>query len=193
MKKTILSIALVIGLVSAANVSKAQNGRFSVGAELALPMGDFGDQSNLGFGGSLRYEYPMGDNLGLCLTAGYITFSGKSIDDGFGGTYKFSNSMIPIQAGLKYYFSEQQDGFYGMVNLGVHSFKSKYTVPGYSFLGVTVPGYDVSASTTNLSYAPEIGYHLANADFGVRYQIISTTGATTSYVGIRIAYVFGEK
>jgi len=194
--KKLIYVLLAGALVLSAftNTSKAaDNGRFSVGAELGLPMGDFGDAANMGFGGSLRYEMPMGDNLGLTATAGYLMFSGK--DQDFGGiTIKGGDwSMIPIQVGAKYYFQEQQDGFYGMVELGVHS--TKYTIPSYTttFYGVSVTVPEVSASSTDLSYAPEIGYHLANIDLGLRYQMVATEGSTTSYLGLRLAYVFGEK
>ena len=82
MKKSLLSIALVLGLVSTTLVTNAQNGRFSVGAELALPMGDFGDAASTGFGGSVRYEYPVNDNIGLTGTVGYLIFSGKTVEIG---------------------------------------------------------------------------------------------------------------
>jgi outer membrane protein W len=187
-------VAGAIVLSAFTNISKAaDNGRFSVGAELGLPMGDFGDAANLGFGGTLRYEMPIGDNLGLTGTAGYIMFSGKD-QDILGVTIKGADwSMIPIQVGAKYYFQEQQDGFYGMVELGVHATTVK--TPSYTttFFGVSVTVPEASASSTDLSYAPAIGYHLANVDIGLRYQMIATTGATTSYLGLRLAYVFGEK
>src|SRR4051812_13349024 len=103
----LLAGALVLSIVT--NTAKAgDNSRFSVGGELALPMGTFGDQSSIGFGGSLRYEMPMGDNLALMLTAGYLTFGSKAIDLGPFGKFDYTISMIPIQAGAKYYFTEQQ-------------------------------------------------------------------------------------
>lgn len=189
-KLTKIFMAAAACLALTAGTTMAQNGRFSVGAELALPMGDFGDGYGIGFGGSLRYEHPIGDMMGLGLTAGYLTFSGKSIDDGFGGTYDNpSFSMIPVQAFFKYYFGEQQNGFYAMANLGVHN--SRVKSPEIEILGVTYGGE--TASSTDLSYAPELGYHLANLDLGLRYQIVSGDGSSSSYIGARIAYVFGEK
>lgn len=192
MKKQLTKImmgAAVCLLFTAASTktTQAQNGRFSIGAELALPMGDFGDGAGIGFGGSVGYEHPIGDMMGLGLRAGYLSFSGKD-----GGP---SSSMIPAQAFFKYYFGEQQNGFYAMANLGIHNFKVK--IPEYTytdpFTGQTITLGGGSASSTDLSYAPEIGYHLANLDLGLRYQIISSDGGSTSYLGARIAYVFGEK
>lgn len=174
MKKVFTKVFAVAALFTMLSYgAQAQNGRFSVGAELALPMGDFGDGYSMGFGGTVGYEHPVGDALGIGLRAGYITFSGKDALDGI----KFN--AIPIQAFAKYYFGgEAQEGIYGMVSVGVHNGK------------VNVEGAEGS---TDLSYAPEIGYHLANIDLGLRYQMISTEGSTTSWLGVRIAYVFGEK
>ena len=176
MKKTIIKLGAVIAFVFALTPAFAEDNRFSLGAELALPMGSFGDAAGIGFGVSGRIEHPLGDNVGLCLTVGWLTFGEK---DNSGVT----ETMIPIQAGIKYYFTENQNGLYGMVDLGVHSLTSKV-----DFLGTTI-----SSSVSKLSYAPEIGYHLANIDLGLRYQLIATDGSTTSYLGVRVAYVFGGK
>lgn len=203
MKKTFLTIALVSGLMSFTSVSNAQTGRFSLGAELGIPMGDLGDAVSIGFGATVRYEHPIGENIGLSLTTGFLTFGGKTTDIDLGGGTVISYSgpaigMLPIQAGFKYYFTEQQLGFYAMAEVGVHM----TTIAAVSYAGYA----GESASSTDLSYAPEIGYCLENFDFGLRYQMISAsndvvdfnTGAVTtetttnSYLGLRIAYVFGS-
>jgi hypothetical protein len=185
-------VAGAIVLSAFTNISKAaDNGRFSVGAELGLPMGTFGDAASIGIGGSLRYEMPMGDNLGLMLTAGYMSFSGKTVS----GIDLPNETMIPVQVGAKYYFTEQQNGFYGSAELGIHS--TSVTIPAYA--GITVGGVTYGAypeqklTSTDFSFAPGVGYALANVDIGLRYQIISSTGGSTSYLGLRLAYVFGEK
>jgi len=182
MKRTKVLILMVLGLAFSTSTF-AQNGRFSLGAELALPMGDFADFSSIGFGGSLRYEYPVSDNIGLTGTVGYLIFGGKAEGDFDGIDY----SMIPIQIGGKYYFTENQNGMYFGVEVGVHSLKAEYTE---DFGGSEI---SVSTTSTELSYAPALGYHLANVDIGLRYQMIATEGESTSYLGIRLAYVFGEQ
>src|SRR5436190_330391 len=120
----LLSGALVLSLATTANAKPkaSDNGRFSIGAELGLPMGTFGDGSNIGFGGSLRYEMPMGDNLALMGTVGYLMFGGKDVTTGVPGFLEYTTSskmsLIPIQVGAKYYFTEQQDGFYALAQIG---------------------------------------------------------------------------
>ncbi|MCC7231698.1 MAG: outer membrane beta-barrel protein [Bacteroidia bacterium] len=187
MKKIVLNV-LVLSAVCLLGTTPAfsQSGRFSIGLEGAFPTGDFGDAAGTGFGASVRYEHPVSDNIALTGTVGYITFGSKT-ESVPGFEYKFTWSMIPVQVGAKYYFSEMMNGFYGAVELGIHASSAKSTV--------TIMGTEVSntASSSDFSYAPEIGYHLANIDIGARYQMISTTGSTSSYFGIRAAYVFGGK
>jgi hypothetical protein len=129
-----------------------------------------GDFVNTGYGGSLRYEFPILAQLGLGLTAGYISFGG----DNGGPTW----NMIPIQAFGKFYFGENQGSLYVMANVGVHN--------------ISIDA-DVAESSTDFSYAPEVGFHMSILDLGVRWQFISSSAATNSYLGLRLAYVFGSR
>ena len=122
--------AMVLSLVSMNAKAGGDNARLSIGAEVGLPMGNFGDAASTGFGGSVRYEMPMGDNLGLTGTVGFLTFSAKT-----GGLISASYTMIPIMFGAKYYFTEQQNGFYGAFALGITMTTAKVTIPGYA--GIT--------------------------------------------------------
>jgi hypothetical protein len=170
--------------------SFAQSGRPSLGLELALPMGDFGDAYGLGYGLSGGYEHPVGDNLGITANIGYILLSpDESIKD-----FIESASMMPIQVGAKYYFSEQQSGPYGHVQLGVHNMSVK--TAEFELLGVTVPSE--TESSTNLSFAFGAGYVLNDKiDLGLRYNIVTPDSdapddaSSSSYLGIRVAYMFG--
>ncbi len=194
---------LVIAFVLMSSIAFAQSGRFSLGAEVAIPGGDYGDNAGTGFGASLRYEMPLGDNLGLMGTVGYLTYGSKTVDFGGFGSYKYTNSMIPIMVGAKYYFSEQQNGFYADLQLGLTMLTTKSS---FEFGGTTT---DDSQSASAFTWSPGIGYHLDNLDFGVGYYGFSyTTTVTTtfmgvststdvsasgSWIGIRAAYVFGSK
>ena len=193
MKKASLLILMVAGLLSFTTISNAQSGRFSLGLDLGFPMGDFGKLYDLGVGPTFRYEHPVGDNIGLSITTGILIFAGGSSDeDGF-VTDVSAVSMIPVQLGFKYYFTEQQLGFYGMAEVGIHS--STYA---------STDLYE-SRSSTDLSYAPQIGYCLNRWDFGLRYQMISSSQdvpdgsggvtsetSTSSFLGLRVAFVFGN-
>ncbi|MBL7952974.1 MAG: hypothetical protein JNM62_14795 [Flavobacteriales bacterium] len=182
MKKIILSMAAV----TLAGGLLAQSNQLSLGVDLALPLGDFGDAYSLGVGPTVGFEVPVGDNLGVTLQAGYDILMVKSeLSD-----FVKSASMIPVQAGLKYYFMEQQEGFYGHGQIGIHATSVKSEE--FTILGVTIPSE--TASSTNLSWAIGAGYMMEKLDIGLRYNSISpdsdVDGAkASSYIGLRVAYV----
>jgi hypothetical protein len=168
MKKILLTFAAVACL----SIASFAQGRFSVGAELALPQGDFGDGFGTGFGASVRYESPINDNISWMGTIGYIAFGEK---DNSGVTL----SQIPIMAGAKYYFTESFGGFYAGAELGLSMGKVKFD-----------GGDD---SSTDFGFAPQVGYHLGVIDISARYLIVSYDGDDANSVGLRVAYVFGGK
>ena len=161
MKKVLLTAAVILCFAAG---SMAQ-GRFSVGAELALPSGDFADVSGLGFGVSARYESPINDNLSWMGTAGYLSFSEK---DNLG----FKLGLIPIMGGVKYYFTESFNGFYGCAELGL----------------VIATG---DGDGNEFAFAPSVGYHLGSLDFSAKYQIVSAEFVDFNWIGVRVAYVLG--
>jgi hypothetical protein len=192
MKKTILLLIVLPALLT--TTAFAQNGRVSLGVELAIPGGDYGDNAETGFGASLRYEHPVGDNIGLMATVGYLTYGSKEVNFGT-YSYEYTNSIIPIMVGGKYYFMEQQDGFYVNLQLGL------------SMLATTVEFNDESEteSESAFTWSPGIGYALENLDFSVNYfafnysQEVETFAGTIEYdysgswIGVRAAYVFGSR
>lgn len=162
---------LFVALFAFAATAAFSQGRFSVGAELALPQSDLGDAVSTGFGVSVRYESPINSNLSWMGTIGYLSFGEK---DNQGLTV----SMIPVMAGAKYYFNESFNGFYGGAELGLSFSKAK--LDGF--------GDD---SSTDFGFAPQVGYHIANLDFSARYMIIKINDGDANQIGFRVAYVFG--
>ncbi|MBK9626995.1 MAG: hypothetical protein IPO56_04610 [Flavobacteriales bacterium] len=160
--------------------------------EVGLPLGNFGNATSFGIGGSLGFELPVADNIGAVVQAGFMSFSGKDQSYGLVTVEGGNWTMIPIQVGAKYYFTNDQEGFYAMGLVGIHSMS--YKIPGYTttLFGVSATTPEQKFSDTNLSFAPAIGYVVGeNIDVALRYQIISGTGGSSSYLGIRAAYMFG--
>lgn len=143
--------------------------QFSLGADLALPSGNWSTYYNAGFGVSGRYEAPIQDKLNWTATAGFLSFSLKS-------TYgSASATIIPIAGGIKYYFQEANSGFYVAADLGIY------------FTSVSAGGTTVSDNKFGL--APGVGYRVNTWDFTFRLN----TPADGNYLGLRAAYVFGSK
>lgn len=165
----------------------AQGTQLSVGADLALPQGDFSKEFSLGVGPSLGAELPLGDKLGITLQAGYTILllkeDIKSVLE--------RATLIPVQAGLAYHFSDDREGLYVHGQLGLHSFTEKFK--SNAAFGLE----EESESNTNFSWAIGAGYRLAKLDLGVRFNSISPKeeegGAEAeafNYVGLRVAYLF---
>jgi hypothetical protein len=204
-KKTIITYLMCAGIALMLSMPSANaQVRFSIGLEPALPMGDLADLGGFGFGGSLRAEFGLSDNLSLGGHVGYITFGKEETSIPGFFTLSTQYSMIPIQVDGRYYFNEMQNGFYAGLAAGLHMTMAKTEIEIPGFLST-----DETTSDANFSYAPGIGYHLGNIDIYLRYQLISakteatvadafgniaTTESTTtfSYLGFRLAYVFGE-
>jgi len=197
MKKLVFGLATAVAMMFAVQ-SNAQEGVASVGVELAVPMGDFGDAANFGYGVSAQYEFGLTSNIALNLNAGAIFYAMEM--DGFSFTH------IPIQVGARYYLSEQREGLFLGLKAGLHLGLSK--MDDFDFGGITVEGG--SDSDANFSFAPEVGYYITeNISLGLRYQLITagkqevstvdgsgnvvTTevdGESSSYLGLRVAFNF---
>lgn len=183
MKKivTVLS-ALVLG-----TTAMAQGNQISLGLDAALPMGDYADGYSLGIGPAAGFELPVGDNLGITAQLSYqILMVNSDLKD-----FIASASTIPIQAGLKYYFQEQQEGVYGHAQIGVHMGTVKTEDIDLGPFG-TIEGE--SESSTNMSWAIGAGYQMEKLDIGLRYNSISPDsdieGAkAATYIGLRIGYL----
>jgi opacity protein-like surface antigen len=170
-KKINLGLLLLVSLMALPALVYGQGKiSFGAGGELALPMGDFKDAYNTGFGGTGSIFYHYMPQMDLLLNAGYITF-GSDIDD-------VSFSVIPIQAGAKY-FIVPEGGLYAGALLGVHMAKAKFG--------------DDSESKTKFSFAPMLGYQYPlgpsmKLDISGRYQVVSDA----NYFGVRLGLNFGK-
>ncbi len=167
MKKLCVALA-IIAITTSVNAQESSRSKpilFSLGLEGALPLGDFGESHDFGFGGSLQGEYKAADDLGITLNAGYLTFSKES------NTVK-SFGLIPVLAGAKYYFG---GGAYAHGQLGA----------GF--------GTD-EGDGVNFMYSPGLGYMFARGfDAELKYVGIGNSGEDTgsaNFLGLRLAYNF---
>ena len=181
-------ISITFAAFALAGSMMAQSNQLSIGADIGLPMGDFGDAASLLVGPSVGFELPISDNIGITLQAGYSLVILKDEVKAAIDSY----SMIPVQAGLKYYFSENQHGLYGHAQVGIHNTTVKTADIDLGPFG-TIAGQ--SNSNTNLSWAIGAGYMLEKLDIGVRYNsILPASDApdgtnSSSYLGLRVAYL----
>jgi hypothetical protein len=178
MKKILLALAFIAGTACTtfAQTHSGGGGKFSIGLEGGLPVGDAHNYSDYIIGGSLKYEYPVADNLFITGSAGYSSLHVKSFDISSNDpefSYQFhfdggSAGVIPVKVGAKYYF----DGhFFGEAQVG-------------AAFGTN------SGSSTLFVYSPGIGYTFAGGfEAGVRYEAWSNNG-TIGQAALRLAYRF---
>lgn len=171
--RNILKVVVVVLSVSFIGMNQGF-AQVSLGPEIALPIGDFSTGYNTGFGGTLRYDKTIDENLSWTVSAGYLSFGYKANPAG----YSITTSIIPVNGGVKYYFEGSNTGFYGAADLG------------FFFVNTSASGTtSSSASETKFGLAPGIGYRLQKFDIAGRYNIVSNA----NFFNIRIAYVFPSK
>jgi hypothetical protein len=181
MKQSFGVLLLAVLLTSFIN---AQSQGISVGANLALPIGDWSNSANVGFGGTATYERSFAPNIVGQVYTGYISFGGK--DSGLDG-YSYSYSMVPIMLGIKYFF-QPNTGFYANGLLGVNILSVDVSVPAE-----ISPYYSGSTSSdTKFGLGVGAGYEIPvggkNAvDVSANFMLVSDA----NYIGARIAYRFG--
>lgn len=172
MKKMVTILFAVILFTGFVNAQTKM--ALNIGPIVSLPMGDFGDGANTGFGGTVIFEMEFLPQLTGTLQSGYITF-GTEVDE-------VSFSMIPILVGGKYYFVPDM-GLYGQAQLGVSLFKAEtpeVVTPFGTFGG--------SATSTEFTFALGAGYEIPVSsnfivDIAGAFNIVSNANHITFRVG----------
>ena len=171
MKIYLLALTVLVTVGSFAQDKKKASGgtSFSVGVEAGLPIGDLKEFSSLGIGGSAKAAFGIFEGGAVTVSAGYMTFSGKTITIG-GQSFKAGSlNVIPVKVGLRYMLG---GGIYGEPQLGM------------SFIG--------NGGGSAFTYAAGLGTIINNQiDIGVRYEAFSKNSSTSSFIGARVAYNFG--
>lgn len=184
MKSALTIIALILAL-AAINGSAIAQGNKSIGGALdvAMPLGDFGDVANTGFGGVFTFQYAYKPNFHFLFDLGYTAWGGKN------NIYEldYSWDAVPVQFGCKYYFSPAVNRFYIGGLAGFHRFS--VDIPFYNpYTGTTET---ISSSDTKFGIAPMGGYEFGIGtnlllDLGARYQMVDDN---LSYFGIRAGII----
>lgn len=153
--------------------AQSGNNQIGVGLDIGLPIGDFGDAANVGFGGTIKGLLGVGTAGQVTLGTGYTSFKAK----GSTSTDKAHLSIIPILLGYRQNFS----GFYiePQAGYGIYGVKEK------------VSGVSVSNSEGAFTWAAGVGYAMAQGlDLGVRYQGATKDGDNTSLIGFHARWNF---
>jgi hypothetical protein len=167
MKKVILFTVMVVGL-SAAGFAQKDGLKFSVGPELALPIGNFSNGWSFGIGATAQIEKSLQDKLYGTATGGIVFYNGKSVGNGLKNE---GIAIIPIRVGAKYFLT---DGVYGAFQVGL--------------------GFINKGIGTAFAYSPQVGYEFQTksgkaVDAAFKYDGYSKNG-TLGEIAFRLAYIF---
>jgi len=173
MKKTLFLLTVLAGSAlgtfaqtAPSSSSTSSSGKFSIGFETGLPVGDASQVYSVLVGGSIQYDAPTAPNTFLTLSAGFNSFLVKSEFTQFGGPSSFN--FIPLKAGIKYFVG---NGVFLAGELGIVF--STESGGGHAFV-----------------YAPGVGYSFNDhIEAGVRYEGWANNG-TVGQIGLRVAYKF---
>ena len=150
----------------------AQKPGISIGGNVYFPVGDWAELANIGYGGSITYEHPLGRNIAGVIYSGYTYFGGD--EEGYSWT------TVPLVAGAKFYFSPKLDWYMAGL-LGVSFLTLKTT-----FLGV-----ENTESSTEFQGNVNFGYEVKTSEKGA---VDISAGFVyinqLSYFGMRLAYIF---
>lgn len=198
--KIILPLVLVGAVLvgSSSTASAAGNMGLSVGGNVLLPMGDFGDAASTGFGGTVRGQYNVNPMFAVTLTTGYLIWSGKDQTVAGITIEGFDLKGVPLLVGGKYYFMPAGGArFYGIAELGLMF--STVTIPAQTFTigGISFTTPEVSESSSDFTFSPGVGVEIplgggnSSLDLGAHYLSIGTSGSSSNSVGFRAAINFG--
>lgn len=172
MKKLLLTLVVAAGVTvssfgqTSSTTSVTGGGKFSIGLETGLPVGDGSEATSFIIGGSLKYEVPTVTNTFFTISGGYNAFLVKSEWKALGAPS--SVNFVPFKAGIKYY---AQDGLFLEAQAGIVFSTEKDG--GSAFV-----------------YSPGIGYTFGTFEAGVRYEGWPKDGATTGQISLRLAARF---
>ena len=161
---------------STGSSSSSGGGKFSIGVNAGLPVGDAKDAYSFAIGGDLKYSYPVAPNVSISLSAGYTSLTGKTINESESdGTTTITVSgkvpnegVVPVKVGAR--FGGSPAGFFGEAQVGA------------AFLN--------NGGGTAFAYAPAVGYVFGGGlEAGIRYEGWAKSG-TISQVALRVAYSF---
>ncbi len=185
--KKVMAIVMVLFLL--VGVSNAQVGKMAVepNVTLALPLGDFGDANNIGFGGTVTFMYRVAPQIDLTGSLGYLTWGYKDFDGSF--------SSIPFLVGARYYFSQGSITPYAGAELGLHFSSASIEIPTFEVFGQTYGGGTETASSTDFGIGFgggalfQAGSNLL-LDATLQYNLIASDGSA-SYLSVELGARFG--
>lgn len=158
MKKVLFAAVAVLAF----GFANAQEGKFKVGANVGLPMGDIKDSYSFTIGLDAAYTWAISDKFDAGVGAGYGLYMGKEdfIEDA---------SFVPVYGTAQYLITDS-------IFLGAD-------------LGYAV-GIAPSENDGGFYYQPKVGFQVSEFSVYAGYKGISVEGGTFSSLNLGFNYRF---
>lgn len=168
MKKCILGFIVIFIVTSSfAQDKKEKKFNFSIGPELAVPVGDLANFASIGMGGSALAEYKPTEKFGITLGFGIINYADKTISTTYGSN-KYDTEQIFASGGVRYYFTKK---IYGSGQFGYSLFDTN------------------GENSVPFTYAPGVGIRLGLLDATLKYMG-TTERRGADNINLRVALSF---
>ena len=169
MKKTIALIACSI-VVSCAAFAQKGNNQLGIGAEMAMPFGQFDNDFSTGYGGYLKGLFGVGKTSQVTITAGCSRHKAKGILS----WYHASSYIVPFLAGYRMYAK----GFFVEPQVG------------YGIYYAKIKDIDVSDTDGAFTYAIGTGYTYKGLEAGIKYRGGKSGSDDVAVFAIHLGYNF---
>jgi len=159
----LLLVAIIFAVTANAQI------QVGVSGSLGLPLGTFGDAAKLGVGATVTGKYQLNEKMTIGANIGYLSFSSDL--EGFSWT------IMPITGLFEYNLGPAYIG----ADLGFYSLGAEYE--------------GISASDSYFGFAPVVGANFPISEklsfnANAKYNIITSDGESTSYLGINLGLLF---
>lgn len=199
MKNVTMLLAILVACFAATATAQdavpVDGTSLGVEADGMLPMGDFSDVSEFGVGGTVYLAHGIAPGLSITGRSGFLYFGGKEYAFAVGtttGTAKVNITMIPILAGLKYFFTQGDSRVYGAAEAGLYmmSGSGDFTPTG----GGAGASFDVD-SESKFGVSPSLGVQFKAGekmvvDAHANFSNVFTENSSTNWITFAIGFEF---
>jgi hypothetical protein len=144
-------------------------------------VGSNAKQYGLGFGGFIKFSYPVTDAADLTFEGGANFFSQKE-------DHEYGIAVVPVKLGYRYTLNGTGTGFYVEPQAGynVYGVTSYYNYETYQNTDKKFHGV-IGALAAGYLFQPS---GLMQFDLGLQYESIFHSGGSTNYIGLRLTHNF---
>jgi len=192
---SLIIISSLTGFSQESEASKKNNNRLNLGLGMNIPMKPNSENYGIGMSVSQRYEYLIGSHFSLVEALSYNFISGKKVSEYYGNEYiqtQYENfNVVPLVAGMGYYFAENQKSFFILLKGGVAAYWG--VDPAYP--AIVVNGNEVEAAIPRKEFngvywffTPTIGWQFDHIQISASYEGHVEQDASLNILNLSVSY-----